>query len=163
MERNQLATELRAIFPKLHRALFVEKPPAYECCRSFCTFCLRNVYDDNVDEIVKMKNWHCHHCTGYCMCTRCVLQDNTTHAKAYLMSLGGNLQLLESSRSVFDKFIKRAFDEHLELTLGLNQWLYEKYPYYAALVNGLPYEAEDGSKESDRNDYDESQEEDDNR
>ena len=59
------------------------------------------------------------------------------------MSLGGNLQLLNSSRSVFDKFIKRAFDEHLELTLGLNQWLYEKYPYYASLVNGLPYEAEE--------------------
>lgn len=151
LKRHQLATELRAIFPKLYNALFVEKPPAYECRRNFCTFCLRNVYDDNVNEIAKMKNWHCHHCTGYCMCTRCTLQDNATHAKAYLMSLGGNLQVLDKSSSMFDKFIKKAFDEHLELTVGLNQWLYEKYPYYASLINGLPYDTDgdedDGSSQ----------------
>ena len=74
------------------------------------------------------------------MCTRCILQDNATHAKAYLMSLGGNLEVLGSSTSIFDKFIKKTFDEHLELTLGLNQWLYEKYPYYASLINALPFE-----------------------
>jgi len=27
---------------------------------------------------MKNKNWHCHHCTGYCICTRCLRQDIIT-------------------------------------------------------------------------------------
>jgi len=36
------------------------------------------VYDENVKEIFENKNWHCHHCTGICMCTRCLRQDIIT-------------------------------------------------------------------------------------
>lgn len=55
-----------------------QKYVSYECKRKYCTFCLRNVYDENVKEIFENKNWHCHHCTGICMCTRCLRQDIIT-------------------------------------------------------------------------------------
>lgn len=70
------------------------------------------------------------------MCTRCNLQDHSSHAKAYLTSLGGTLDCLKNSESIFDKFISRQFDEHQELTLGMNQYLYEKYPQYIKKVLG---------------------------
>jgi hypothetical protein len=107
----------------------------YECKRKFCTFCLRTNYEDNINDILKNKNWHCHHCTGYCICSRCIRQDITTQLKGYLMSLGGNLNTLKSSSaSVFDHIVHRNFNNHLELTLSQNQRLYQQYPYYLKML-----------------------------
>lgn len=76
--------------------------------------------------------------------------------KGYLMSLGGNLNVLKNPlnlrisgdpmadrMSMFDQFILRQFNEHLEVTLAYNQGLYEKYPYYAKMIRSLPYEEPD--------------------
>lgn len=91
----------------------------YECKRKYCTFCLRTNYEDNINDIIKNKNWHCHHCTGYCICSRCYRQDITTQLKGYLMSLGGNLNILKyRSSSIFDQIVHRNFNYHLELTLS---------------------------------------------
>ncbi len=54
------------------------------------------------------------------MCTRCLRQDIITQLKAYLISLGGNLNVLETGGSLFDSYILKNFNEHLELTLGQN-------------------------------------------
>lgn len=123
-----LTTELRTLFPNLFSELYPnhnvdsckkQKNIDYECNRKFCTFCLRTNYEDSLNEILKNKNWHCHHCTGYCICTRCIRQDITTQNKAYLMSLGGNLNVLQNqSNSVFDSIIVKNFNNHLELTLS---------------------------------------------
>jgi len=125
-EESKLTTDAKVLFPNLHSKLYPvstnQKAPAcidYECQRKFCTFCLRTNYEDKIEDIMKNKNWHCHHCTGICMCTRCLRQDFITQLKAYLMSLGGNLNVLsEQSNSVFDQLILKNFNEHLELTLG---------------------------------------------
>ena len=37
------------------------------------------------------------------------------------MSIGGNFEELKESESLFDQVVYRAFNEQLELTLGLNQ------------------------------------------
>ena len=56
------------------------------------------------------------------------------------MSLGGNLNILkDNSQSMFDQFILKNFNEHLELTLGQNQQLYEKYPYYLPMLMGKEF------------------------
>jgi hypothetical protein len=92
---QQLTTDIKVLFPNLYPSLFQQsnstsiqskssgspkklvvksEPPQsidYECQRKFCTFCIRTNYDDNINEIMKNKAWHCYHCTGYCMCTRC--------------------------------------------------------------------------------------------
>lgn len=70
---QQLTTDTKVLFPNLHASLYGPAAPSidYECARKYCTFCLRTNYEDNVADIAKNKNWHCHHCTGYCMCTRC--------------------------------------------------------------------------------------------
>mmetsp|Transcript_4895 Transcript_4895/g.8381 ORF Transcript_4895/g.8381 Transcript_4895/m.8381 type:complete len:309 (-) Transcript_4895:428-1354(-) len=152
MPAARLATENRDIFPNLSRLLY---PPgeaaragkgtkvqsvSYECKRKFCTFCLRTNYDDNITDVLKNKNWHCHHCTGYCICTRCLRQDITSQQKAFLISLGGNLNVLRRhSQSLFDQVILRNFNEHLELTLGQNQGLYKQFPYYLYMLNGRLY------------------------
>ena len=79
------------------------KQITYKCNRKFCTFCLRTNYEESLNDIMKNKNWHCHHCTGYCICTRCLRQDIITQLKAYLISLGGNLNILrDQSMSLFD-------------------------------------------------------------
>lgn len=88
-------------------------------------------------ELAKNKQWHCHHCTGYCQCTRCLRADHCSQAKAYLISIGGDFEELKESKSLFDQLIYRSFNEQLELTLGLNQQLYEKYPRYIAQVQGI--------------------------
>lgn len=86
---------------------------------------------------MKNKNWHCNHCTGICICTRCLRQDIITQLKAYLISLGGNLNTLQdNSDSIFDALILKNFNQHLELTLGQNQWLYQMYPSYIQMING---------------------------
>ena len=55
--------------------------------------------------------------------------------------LGGNLNNLKhESQSIFDQIILKSFNEHLEVTLGNNQFLYEKYPYYLKMIQGYPYE-----------------------
>jgi hypothetical protein len=132
----------------------------YECKRKFCTFCLQTNFDESLNDIVRNKNWHCHHCTGYCYCTRCQRQEITTQLKGYLISLGGNLNVLKTqqgagagypfsqapsteSMSLFDQIILKQFNEHLEVTLAYNQSLYEKYPYYARMIRGLPYDEPD--------------------
>ena len=79
-----------------------EATPRYACTRAFCTFCLRNSYDENVVELAKNKQWHCHHCTGYCLCTRCLRADHCTQARAYLLSVGGDFSELKDSKSLFD-------------------------------------------------------------
>lgn len=57
-----------------------EAPPLidYECQRKYCSYCIRTNYEDHFAEIQKNKAWHCYHCTGYCMCTRCSRQDILT-------------------------------------------------------------------------------------
>lgn len=40
------------------------------------------------------------------------------------------------SGSVFDSMILKNYNEHLELTLGQNQWLYQKYPYFLQMLMG---------------------------
>jgi len=80
-----------------------------------------------------------------------------------LISLGGNLNILKDmpqnmfnrenpipNRSIFDQIILKTFNEHLEVTLGYNQSLYEKYPYYVNMIRGLPYE-EPNKDEYDQN------------
>ena len=107
----------------------------YECRRKYCSYCIRTNYEDNFTDVQKNKGWHCYHCTGYCMCTRCSRQDILIQLKAYLISLGGNLNVLkDQSQSVFDLLVLKSFNEHLELTLGQNQFLYQKYPYYLYLL-----------------------------
>jgi hypothetical protein len=60
--------------------------------------------------------------------------------KAYLISLGGNLNVLkDDSSSIFDQIILKNFNEHLELTLGQNQNLYQKYPYYLYLLQNQDF------------------------
>lgn len=61
-------------------------------------------------------------------------QDTLTQLKAYFMALGGTLETLKGSESVFDKVIYENFIVHLQLTLLTNPDLEIKYPYYAALV-----------------------------
>ena len=34
----------------------------------------------------------------------------------------------------------KNFNEHLELTLGFNQNLYQQYPYYFKMINGLDFD-----------------------
>ena len=98
------------------------------------------MYEDNLNDIMKNKNWHCHHCTGYCICTRCLRQDIITQLKAYLISLGGNLNILrDQSMALFDSQILKNYNEHLELTLGQNQWLYQKYPYFLKMIMGQSF------------------------
>ena len=63
---SMLATDPKTLFPTLHKRLYGESTPRYTCTRAFCTFCLRNSYDEDVVELAKNKQWHCHHCTGYC-------------------------------------------------------------------------------------------------
>ena len=73
--------------------------------------------------------------------------------KGYLISLGGNLNILKSGVdssgeqaegiSIFDQIIHKQFNEHLEVTLAYNQSLYEKYPYYANMIRSLPYDEPD--------------------
>lgn len=73
--QKQLTSDLKTLFPNLYQGLYCiqknSKCIDYECKRKFCTFCLRTNYEDNINDIMKNKNWHCHHCTGYCICTRC--------------------------------------------------------------------------------------------
>lgn len=160
-----LITDIRALFPNFYQQLYqlqsphshkhsakskhsqesLSKKPScpdidYECKRKFCSFCIRTNYDENIHDLNKNKNWHCYHCTGYCMCTRCSRQDITTQLKAYLISLGGNLNILrDQSASVFDQLILKNFNETLELTLGQNQDLYLKYPYYLYLIQNKDF------------------------
>lgn len=150
LQQQQLFTDIKLLFPNLYQQLYPQtntpsgaaqptqnKQISYECKRKFCTFCLRTNYEESLEEIMKNKNWHCHHCTGYCICTRCLRQDIITQLKAYLISLGGNLNtLVDSSDSVFDALILKNFNQHLELTLGQNQWLYQTYPSYIKMING---------------------------
>ena len=90
-DNSMLATEAKTLFPTLYKRLYSgEQVPRYECRRAFCTFCLRNSYEQNVVELAKNKQWHCHHCTGYCQCTRCLRADHCTQARAFLISIGGD-------------------------------------------------------------------------
>lgn len=54
--------------------------------------------------------------------------------------MGGNLNILrDESASVFDQLILKNFNEILELTLGQNQDLYLKYPYYLYLLQNKEF------------------------
>lgn len=145
---TQLSTELRTIYPNFYKQLYQGFPQhsganqqckptqkkcvEYECKRKFCTFCLQTNFDESLNDIIRNKNWHCHHCTGYCFCTRCQRQEITTQLKGYLISLGGNLNVLKNSNvdpaeeqpeeclSLFDQIILKQFNEHLEVTLAYN-------------------------------------------
>jgi hypothetical protein len=49
--------------------------------------------------------------------------------------------------SIFDSVILKSFNEHLELTLGFNQNLYQQYPYYMKMINGLEFKDPQSSNE----------------
>ena len=57
------------------------------CEKSFCSLCLKNFYDTEIESIRSNPNWICPYCTGTCFCTRCRRQDQLTTAKGYLISL----------------------------------------------------------------------------
>lgn len=57
------------------------------CEKSFCSLCLKNFYDTEIENIRSNPNWICPYCTGTCFCTRCRRQDQLTTAKGYLISL----------------------------------------------------------------------------
>jgi hypothetical protein len=81
----------------------------YSCTRKFCSFCLKTNYEENFSHCYNDKSWICPFCQGVCFCTRCLRQDTMTQLKAYFMALGGDLNILLSSSSIFDKMILENF------------------------------------------------------
>ena len=57
------------------------------CDKKFCSFCLKNFYDTNFNQIRNDPSWCCPHCTGQCFCSRCRRQEQLTTAKGYFISL----------------------------------------------------------------------------
>lgn len=100
------------------------------CSRLFCSFCLKTQYELNFGDCYNNKHWICPFCQGICFCTRCLRQDTMTQLKAYFMALGGDLQILEKSESIFDKMILNNFNTHLQLTLLTNPELLINHEVY---------------------------------
>ena len=103
------------------------------CGKSFCSLCLKNFYDVEIDMIRGNPNWICPFCSGTCFCTRCRRQDQLTTAKGYLVSLNLKDLLyspynaskvfgsdLNKSQCPIDIRIKEGF-EHTVRTCDLTQ------------------------------------------
>lgn len=105
------------------------------CNRKFCSFCLKTQYELVFADCYKNKEWICPFCQGVCFCTRCLRQDTMTQLKAYFISLGGDLSILNDSESLFDQIILNNFNQHLQLTLLSNPELIQKYPGYQLFLS----------------------------
>jgi hypothetical protein len=57
-----------------------------------------------------------------------------TQLKAYFIALGGDLENLKDSQSVFDKTILNNFNTHLSLTLLTNPNLQYQFPNYTKFI-----------------------------
>ena len=57
------------------------------CNQQFCSLCLKNFYDTNIEDVRDNPDWICPYCLGHCFCTRCRRQDQLTYVKGYLVSL----------------------------------------------------------------------------
>lgn len=51
-----------------------------ECQQHYCSLCLKNFYDTEMEEIYLNADWICPYCTGQCFCSRCRRLEQTTTA-----------------------------------------------------------------------------------
>ena len=80
------------------------------CEQQYCSLCLKNFYDVELDEVRANPDWMCPYCTGACFCTRCRRQEQMTTAKAYLISLNiiDLLYFPEAAHKVFDAQFQKS-------------------------------------------------------
>jgi hypothetical protein len=62
-----------------------------------------------------------------------------TQLKAYFISLGGDLSVLNTSDCIFDKLILNNFNTHLQLTLLTNPNLQASFKNYADFISIFGY------------------------
>jgi hypothetical protein len=83
---------------KKKRRALEEKMPV-TCSKSFCSLCLKNFFDVDLDEVKADPYWVCPYCAGQCFCSRCRRLDQLTTARGYLISLNLKDLLFTPDRS----------------------------------------------------------------
>ena len=69
------------------------------CDKVFCSLCLKNFFDVDLDEVKRDPFWACPHCRGQCFCSRCRRQDQLTTTRGYLISLSLKELLFKPNQS----------------------------------------------------------------
>lgn len=76
----------------------------YVCGRKFCKSCLKDCYRS---DWIKRNNGLCPFCEGVCSCTRCIRNEKMNKLKSYFISLGGDINHLQSEGLVESLPIKK--------------------------------------------------------
>lgn len=66
---------LKKIVQDKKRRRTLEEQFPVVCDKVFCSLCLKNFFDVDLDEVKNDPHWVCPYCNGQCFCSRCRRQD----------------------------------------------------------------------------------------
>jgi DNA-directed RNA polymerase subunit RPC12/RpoP len=62
---------MKKIVPDKKKRKTLEQQFPVVCEKHFCSLCLKNFFDVDLDEIKRDPHWVCPYCAGQCFCSRC--------------------------------------------------------------------------------------------